>query len=521
MTKAELAKQAFEEACSPKTTAHHGGGAGRPYWNTQSFQYMYTPSFQFQNIPGCKQYRYTAVDEKGEMHCFLTDDASALLTPIWREIPEGVVELTVHALNEDGSDRYLVGARTFFKTAPFPANFPPAARSYRESATLAYDFAYRQSFVQHWLTDGTPDPNYDYYVFPNKMISSLINAMIIYSGLRPECAADAITIAKRAADYMIATSEPAGRPLAHLPLTYMIDFRPDPDKHENFCAPERLGTMMMIYPASAGISYLKLEKVTGDTRYFDAALKIGEFYRDHVLPNGSWHIILDRETGEPTSTSYCNTLSQIVPFLMSLYERTDGAVWKTLADNARAYIEREQLATYNWEGQFEDSYLSIHYSNLTPFEAEALIAQYTKYHADDAEKMAACDDLMRFIEDQFVVWTRACPWNRHPTDPSIWSLPAALEQYQWHMPIDSSTAACMNTFINMYRAGRGELHLAKARALADQLTRMQNPTTGQFPTHWMLPDCRETGGQFWMNCHFSTAARLAEFADFLDEANIK
>ena len=35
------------------------------------------------------------------------------------ELPEGVVELTVTALNDDGSDYALAGARTFFRLAPF------------------------------------------------------------------------------------------------------------------------------------------------------------------------------------------------------------------------------------------------------------------------------------------------------------------------------------------------------------------------------------------------------------------
>jgi len=520
MTKAELAKQAFEEACSPKTTAHHGGGAGRPYWNTQSFQYMYTPSFQFQNIPGCKQYRYTAVDEKGEMHCFLTDDASALLTPIWREIPEGVVELTVHALNEDGSDRYLVGARTFFKLASFPDDLPPAAIPYRECAKRAYDYAYNQTFIQHWLIYGTPDPDYDLNVYPNKMVCSVINNMLNYARLRPEIKENAMKIAVNAADFLLSITEPDGRPLAGIPPTYYTKFRPNPEQRDNITADERGGTIMMIYPPKAGVCYLKLEKITGDKKYYDAAMKIAEFYRDHIQPNGSWYLILDRETGEPTKLNYVTPLESVAPFLRAMYDRTGDVTWRELADRTLAYTEREQLGTYNWEGQFEDSEVSANYSNLTHYGAISLARYYVENYPDNPEIMERAKELMRFVEDQFVVWKRPAPWNKHHYDTSKWYTPAGLEQYHWHMPIDASTANILLAFLAFYNAGCGELYLAKARALADQITRMQQKESGRIPTEWKTATCIEDGGNFWMNCHFASASALAEFADYLDEHNL-
>ena len=42
------------------------------------------------------------------------------------------------------------------------------------------------------------------------------------------------------------------------------------------------------------------------------------------------------------------------------------------------------------------------------------------------------------------------------------------------MPIDDSTASVALGFFSLYKAGCGELYLAKALALADQLTRMQH-----------------------------------------------
>ena len=82
----ELAKEAFEECCSEKTTVRYGVKRGRPFWNTESTQFMYVPAFHFTAIRGFYRYRYTATDELGGVHNFEAGDCCALLTPIWAEL---------------------------------------------------------------------------------------------------------------------------------------------------------------------------------------------------------------------------------------------------------------------------------------------------------------------------------------------------------------------------------------------------------------------------------------------------
>ena len=120
MTRAELAKQAFDECCSSETTVRYGTRRGAPFWNAESTMFMYVPAFHFTSVRGCRRYLYRAVDENGKQHTFEAEHCCALLTPIWAELPEGVVRLTVTALEEDGSEYGLVGARVFFKSASFP-----------------------------------------------------------------------------------------------------------------------------------------------------------------------------------------------------------------------------------------------------------------------------------------------------------------------------------------------------------------------------------------------------------------
>lgn len=205
----------------------------------------------------------------------------------------------------------------------------------------------------------------------------------------------------------------------------------------------------------------------------------------------------------------------ILPFLEALAERTGDGEWRKLAEGAVAYTEKKMLPTYNWEGQFEDSSCSENYSNLSHYAATPLIRYWCGFCRDDEEKMAQADELMRFVEDQFVVWKRPAPWNRNHFDTSTWLTPFGAEQYKWHMPIDASTADICRTFLAMYRAGRGELHLEKAKALADAITRSQREN-GMIPTYWMDEEYLN-GKNLWINCMFSSALALEDISRETEE----
>ena len=524
MTRAELARQAFEECCSAETTVRYGTRKGPAFWNTNSTMFMYVPAFHFAALRGCRRYLYRAVDENGVTHTFETDNCCALLTPIWAELPEGVVRLTVTALQADGSEYGIVGARIFFKSASFPEETPTALCSYAECARKAYRFAMSQSFIKHWLQHGTPDPSYDLNVYPSKMISSMVNAMLSYARICPEVAEDAVRVAVNAADYLIGITPRGDVPLADLPLTYDLSFCPDPEKYgvltPNWRAAEaRVGTMMMIYPAQVGQMYLEVERATGSARYLQEALKIGQYYLDTAEPNGSWYLIRSCKTGEPIVKNYVSPLSDVVPFLTALYKRTGDEKWKRASENAVGYVLNTQLVTYNWEGQFEDTAASASYVNLTHFSAVALAEYFVEFHADDPERMRIAKELMRYAEDQFVIWKRPYPW-RHGApvrgmsyDTSLWHTPCALEQYGWYVPIDSSASGIARGFLAMYKAGLGSLYLAKARALMDQMTRVQHED-GKIPTHWMNTEDAEKN--FWFNCMFHTCRTLEIMSEYQD-----
>ena len=168
------------------------------------------------------------------------------------------------------------------------------------------------------------------------------------------------------------------------------------------------------------------------------------------------------------------------------------------------------MDNYNWEGQFEDIPLTSSYYNLTHVNASTMINHITNHNADDPEMMENAKELMRFIEDQFVVWGEFAPWVK-ALCPEVKS-PAGLEQYLCYWPIDASTSKIMSAFLDMYRATNDSLYFEKAAALGDMITRMQDPTNGVIPTFWTTKENIEDLENFWINCHIASAFRLYELS---------
>ncbi len=509
----QFAKIAKEEYNGEERTVRRAGH-GKPFWNVNSSQFTFAPQLEFPEIPGARTYLFTATDSEGREHSFEADSPIAPLTPIWRDIPEGFVSLKVEALHIRG-ERYLSGARTFWKCAPFPgrADLPPRARSYREAARLAFRFLFRDPATQYWLLHGVPDPSYFGNVYPSKMISSIVNAMVACAEMEPEYAEKAILLARRAADYLLSITYPAGTPLAGLPPTYSFRGLDRENVNRNAVAAEgREFTLMTIYPASVGSAYLKLAAATGDERYFAAARTIAEYYAASVLPNGSWYLLLDAKTGAPIGENCCKHFG-ILHFLKAYGERTGEARFGEMAQRYFDYISSCCLDDYDWEGQFEDVKLTSNYHNLTHLTADQMISYIAKNEADDPARLAIAEELVRYVEDQFVVWGRYAPWNRSLSPGGTFHSPAALEQYEWYVPIDGSTCAVARAFIDLYAATGNRLYFEKACALGDTVTRMQNPETGYIPTHWMSADPAKDDYNPWINCHIGSAFSMLYLAE--------
>ncbi|MBE7037035.1 MAG: hypothetical protein E7403_07055 [Ruminococcaceae bacterium] len=509
------AKQAMEECSSEQTMVRQGGINGKPFWNVNSSQFMYAPSFCFPYICGVREYIFTAKDCKGNMHRFTADKPTAPLAPIWKELEAGMVELTVEAVCKTTGKTYLCGGRTFCKISSFPgrAALPKRTCSYKECATKAFRYVFNDEATRYWLTHGVPKPDYYHNVYPSKMISSIIKAMIAYAELEPEHANDALLTATRAADYLLSITYGEDSPLCGLPPTY--SFKGMDQEMVASTAPddvsEREHQVMMIYPAFVGSAYCALAKATGNKKYYDAAIKIAEYYKHNVLENGSWPLLVSEKTGK-SETANCCLDASILLFLSEIYAITGEECWHSLENNYFSYIRRTCLDNYNWEAQFEDTTLSCNYSNLSHINAGKIIEYIVDNLADDTEMLEEAIVLMRYIEDQFVVWGDFAPWSPDKKPDEKWYSPAALEQYYWYVPIDGSTARVIQCFLKLYSVTGNELYLEKARALGDSITRMQNKETGVIPTHWITTNCSTELRNFWINCHIGSSFIMFELA---------
>ncbi|MBQ5486420.1 MAG: hypothetical protein IIT69_03110, partial [Bacteroidales bacterium] len=88
----------------------------------------------------------------------------------------------------------------------------------------------------------------------------------------------------------------------------------------------------------------------------------------------------------------------------------------------------------------------------------------------------------------------------------------------YEMPVDASACNVANAWLDYYELTGDLLSLAKAKAMADQMTIQQNANNGQLPTTWEWRDAkRDRNRTFWVNCSFSTVSFLMRMASLEED----
>ena len=278
---------------------------------------------------------------------------------------------------------------------------------------------------------------------------------------------------------------------------------------------------MLVYPADAGSALLSLHAATGDEKYLDAAVAIGKTYLRLQGEDGTWYLKMNAKDGSPVGGNRLVPTS-VMTFLDDLCDATGNAELRAAGERAFAYIERGPLSDWDWEGQFEDIRpAERRYQNLTKHMPCETALYMLKRFAGDSRRIAEARDIIRFAEDQFVVWRTPCrddgtgPWS--PTYQFFaWRTPAVLEQYSCYSPIDASSAKLIRTYLALYEAEKRPLDLAKARALGDSMVNNQDDS-GRIRTYW-IPEpgdddplagaVRLPRGGDWFNCMYADAVAL-------------
>lgn len=471
----------------------------RPFWNGHARKFIYAPAFSNENhnwiVPDPAYYLYTAFSfTDKQTRSFRDTSAQSALTPIWGQLPAGLVYLTTEAVSRDGKNRVLAGSRLFHKTASFCPPYPGARVPYKDALMKGLKFMFNQPHIRHWFTSGMPDHEaHELYCYSAVEAGSVVNAMLLYHKHFPDNDT-ALTIAVKAADFILSRAEPAGAPLAFFPMAY--------DGTAKF-AGKYQGEIIMHEPATTGLTFLALYDRTRDRRYLDAALHIADTYRKTQLDCGTWHIRISKATGKPVAETLCIP-ANIINFLTELTDRHQQTEYTHTLDAAIGWMWKNTMQTWDWTGQFEDVAAQKPYENLTKYEASWFAMYLLNHTAENPSYVDEALELIAFCEDQFVVWDKPGIYDTWGNTSDGWHTPAVLEQYKCYVPIDASSVQMITTFLVAYRQTGNLLYREKASALAASVVNAQEEN-GRIPTFW-APGFTE----FWNNCMTSSLMMLDE-----------
>lgn len=481
-----LNSQAEKEYLQPIRPGYEGRN---PFWNKFSKKFIYAPAFDFAEIEGAVKYRFTATQE-GFEKSFEDKSPKSALSPIWSDIPIGDTRLKVIALDEKGEEIGVAGEREFFRDYPFSAPYKGQVRPYEEAAKMAllYDDGIPQ--IQAWKESIEPDMTYKHNTYADKIISATIRNECLVARLFPEKKDNALKIARNAAQFLIDQSRPQGDPLAFFPPTYYKD---------QIASARNQGKIMTMDPIFAGDAFLDLFDATGDELYKDRAVKIANTYKAIQREDGSYPIKMEYETGEPVNNSSA-MLTPLLLFLRRLERDYDVKGFEETLAKGEKWMKENALETFDFTGQFEDTGVDVEpYENLTNCTA-ATYASYLLLYGTE-EDINDARDLIRFSEDQFVHWT-SCPDANGIHQVQV---PCVHEQYKYETPVDGSSCNVANAFFDLYEKTGDALAFAKAKALLDGLTIVQNPGSGYTPTTLDYRDTkRDMKRSFWINCSSAT-----------------
>jgi maltose/maltodextrin transport system substrate-binding protein len=253
-------------------------------------------------------------------------------------------------------------------------------------------------------------------------------------------------------------------------------------------------------------------------------------------PDGTWPLKVDNRTGEPAADIDLIP-SVVISFLDRLVTRYGGdageggaaavtaavtaakvTTYASARDRAVRWVRGNPAQTFNWQAQFDDAKLRGPYQNLSKHEA-CEFAGYLFLHARDRrgsttgsasggggrEDVALAEEIVRFAEDQFVVWEHppAVRPRFENLAPRHWITPCSTEQYAMFEPISGSSAFMIVAYVRAARATGDRTYLAKAESLANALTVAQQRHGGRYPTRMVDEDLL-----YWLNSTVNTARAM-------------
>lgn len=501
-----LNAEAAKEYLTPIRPASEGRN---PCWNEFCKKFIYAPAFDVKAVEDADNYKFIIKEKDGSGEwSFTSTDSCADLSPIWASVPPSKVDLTVLAI--DGKENVLDTAykRSFLRDFPFEGPYNSNVRPYREAAIMAALYIHKTPGAQKFKETSVPDLDlYSHFTYANKVIGGLISVEAKIAEYVPSLKEEALLIARNAAKFLIDQSRPEGDRLEYFPPTYYGD-RVASKNDWN------VGRTMTMDACYSGNAFLDLFKVTGDSLYYDRALKIADTFMKIQNEDGSFPIKVYFETGEPVNEVKA-MLHPILNYTRRLENEYGVTKYADMSARAAKWMKEVALETFDLTGQFEDVTVEglKPYQNLTNCTASPYASYILRGHPS-AEEIEDARDLIRLSEDQFVHWN-ALP-NKDGVRPI--ATPCVYEQHRYQVPVDNSSCNVANAYLDLYEATSDELAFAKAKALVDNLTVVQDITNGKIPTTFDLrsPE-RNKRRTYWINCTNASITILLRMAGLTGE----
>lgn len=468
----------------------------KPFWNGYARRFIYAPAFNYNTIENATKYRYDILSLKdSSINEFESDIPYAALSPVWAEVPVGNFKIKVIGISANGDSMGLAGSGQYYRASPFD---PDDGRVYHEpvmpydsSAMIALDSLMHKDYVNYWLEHEKPDPDYGYYRYPAKIWSALIVGAVTYARLKPAEAKRSTKLAGIIADYLIGISYSENSAWPNFPPTYYGPRIADnpPSSHM------QLANNLTIMGADAGNAYLDLYDLTSDEKYLKAAKKIADTYKKTQLDNGSWYLLVNYKTGKPIAPNIAIPTA-VLNYFNRLHK--DYHVDNLEASTKRTlnWLMKNPVKTFNWQGQFEDVRPKKPYKNQSREQACDLAVYLFK----NKKNIPLAEELVRFAEDQFVIWEQPENISIKPrkSNPGYltknWITPSVQEQYGFWMPVTRSAGIMIDTYWHAFKATGKEIYLAKAKSIANSITIMQKAQDGNYATMFI-----RTPWHFWLN----------------------
>lgn len=420
---------------------------------------------------------------------FLAKEPKADLGPIWNDIPFANVWLIVRAVDGDGRNIKEMGRRAFLHDKPFQMMTSVPARPYRDAAIKAQQYLNTMSGIANWEKGPSPDLNYAHNSYANKIIGETVAMEVRYAREVPEMKAKALKIAHNAADFLIAQSRPKGTVLEYFTPTYYGSNLAAGNKSNK----DATMTMDACYVAQA---FLDLYDLTSEKKYYDHVIGMARTYAKIQLPDGSFYSKIKFSDGTPMTDAKA-MLHPLLNFLGRLRNQYGLTEFVQLQEKCEKWMDGEALKTFDIHGQFED----VSVADVEPYEnlTNCTAAPYASYLLNKKNctgmDITNAKDLIRLSEDQFVYWDVL----RKADGTKAVKTPCVFEQYHYPTPVDNSACNVANAFLDLYEKTGDRLAYFKAKALIDNITRMQDASTGMIPTTWDVRS-NESGRTLWVNC---------------------